>query len=147
MLDKLIGLNIVSSHITLSSKHENDIIDITGDVKKILLGSKLKNGIITLFVIGSTASITTIEYEPGLKKDFPRMLERIASKDIDYEHDNTWHDGNGHSHLRASLIGPSLTIPFYERELSLGRWQQIVFLEMDIRPRNRKIMVQIIGEG
>lgn len=141
------GLTIVSNHIALSSKRENDIIDITEDVKKILLGSKLKNGIVTLFVIGSTASITTIEYEPGLKKDFPRMLERIASKYNEYEHDNTWHDGNGHSHLRASLIGPSLTIPFYNRELSLGTWQQIVFLEMDVRPRNRKIIVQIIGEG
>ena len=143
----MIGVNIVSSHIILSSKGENDIIDITEDVKRILSTSNLKNGIVTLFVIGSTASITTIEYEPGLKKDFPRMLDLIASKDIEYEHDNTWHDGNGHSHLRASLIGPSLTIPFYEHNLSLGTWQQIVFLEFDVLCRDRKIMVQIIGEN
>lgn len=141
----MIGFNIVSKHIALSSKGENDIIDITSDVKKILFTSKLKDGIVTLFVIGSTASITTIEYEPGLKKDFPRMLERVASKYIEYDHDNTWHDGNGHSHVRASLVGPSLTIPFHERDLTLGTWQQIVILEMDTRPRNRKIMVQIIG--
>jgi len=141
----MIGFNIVSKHIALSSKGENDIIDITSDVKKILFTSKLKDGIVTLFVIGSTAAITTIEYEPGLKKDFPRMLERVAPKDIEYEHDNTWHDGNGHSHVRASLVGPSLIIPFHERDLTLGTWQQIVILEMDIRPRNRKVMVQIIG--
>ncbi|MDR4512525.1 MAG: secondary thiamine-phosphate synthase enzyme YjbQ [Nitrososphaeraceae archaeon] len=129
----------------MSSKGENDSIDITSDVKRILFTSKLKDGIVTLFVMGSTASITTIEYEPGLKKDFPRMLERVASKDIEYEHDNTWHDGNGHSHVRASLVGPSLTIPFHGSDLCLGTWQQIVILEMDIRPRNRKVMVQIIG--
>ncbi len=141
----MIGFNIISKHIELSSKGENDIIDITSDVKRILFTSKLKDGIVTLFVMGSTASITTIEYEPGLKKDFPRMLERVASKDIEYEHDNTWHDGNGHSHVRASLVGPSLTIPFHGSDLCLGTWQQIVILEMDIRPRNRKVMVQIIG--
>lgn len=141
----MIGFNIISKYIELSSKGENDIIDITSDVKRILFTSKLKDGIVTLFVMGSTASITTIEYEPGLKKDFPRMLERVASKDIEYEHDNTWHDGNGHSHVRASLVGPSLTIPFHGSDLCLGTWQQIVILEMDIRPRNRKVMVQIIG--
>lgn len=141
----MIGFNIISKYIELSSKGENDSIDITSDVKRILFTSKLKDGIVTLFVMGSTASITTIEYEPGLKKDFPRMLERVASKDIEYEHDNTWHDGNGHSHVRASLVGPSLTIPFHGSDLCLGTWQQIVILEMDIRPRNRKVMVQIIG--
>jgi secondary thiamine-phosphate synthase enzyme len=129
----------------VSTLGENDIINITCNVKKKLLESKVKNGIVILFVVGSTAAITTIEYEPGLKKDFPRMLERIASKDIEYEHDNTWHDGNGYAHVRASLIGPSLTIPFTEYELSLGTWQQIVIIEMDIRSRHRKIMVQIIG--
>jgi len=96
-------------------------------------------------VPGATGALTTIEYEPGLKSDFPAILSRIVPKTIEYQHDNTWHDGNGHSHVRASLVGPSLTIPFHERDLTLGTWQQIVILEMDIRPRNRKVMVQIIG--
>lgn len=139
------GTNIITEYITLSSKGENEIIDITDEVKTKLNESKLKDGIVTIFVVGSTAAITTIEYEPGLQQDFPDMLERIAPKDYRYMHDDTWHDGNGHSHVKASLIGPSLTIPFVESELSLGMWQQIVFLELDTRGRNRKIIVQLIG--
>jgi len=137
--------NIVTNYITLTSEAENDIINITNDVERILIESHLKNGILTLFIVGSTAAITTIEYEPGLKKDFPRLLERIAPKEIEYEHDNTWHDGNGHAHVRASLIGPSLTIPFINGQISLGTWQQIVFVELDTRGRERKIVVQLIG--
>ena len=143
----MIRSSIVTKYIILSSKGENDIINITSNVEKILLECKLKNGIITLFVIGSTAGITTIEYEPGLQQDFPNMLEKIAPKRIEYQHDNTWHDGNGHSHLKASLIGPSLTIPFINGQTSLGTWQQIVFVEMDTRSRERKIVVQIIGNN
>ncbi len=143
----MIRSDIVTNYITLSSEAENDIIDITNDVERILIESHLKNGIITLFVVGSTAAITTIEYEPGLRKDFPRLLERIAPKGIEYEHDNTWHDGNGHAHVRASLIGPSLTIPFINGQISLGTWQQIVFVELDTRRRERKIVVQLIGNN
>ena len=143
----MIRSSIVTKYVILSSKGENDIIDITNNVEKILLESKLKNGIITLFVVGSTAAITTIEYEPGLKQDFPDMLEKIAPKGIEYHHDNSWHDGNGHSHLKASLIGPSLTIPFINGQTSLGTWQQIVLVEMDTRSRERKIVVQIIGNN
>jgi secondary thiamine-phosphate synthase enzyme len=143
----VIRSSIVTNYVILSSKGENDIIDITNNVEKILLESQLKNGIITLFVVGSTAAITTIEYEPGLQQDFPNMLEKIAPKGIKYQHDNTWHDGNGHSHLKASLIGPSLTIPFINGQTSLGTWQQIVFVEMDTRSRERKIVVQIIGDN
>lgn len=143
----MIKSRIVTNYVLLSSKGENDIIDITNNVEKILLESKLKNGIITLFVVGSTAAITTIEYEPGLQQDFPNMLEKIAPKGIKYQHDNTWHDGNGHSHLKASLIGPSLTIPFINGQTSLGTWQQIVLVEMDTRSRERKIVVQIIGDN
>jgi secondary thiamine-phosphate synthase enzyme len=143
----MIRSSIVTKYIILSSKGENDIINITSNVEKILLECKLKNGIITLFVIGSTAAITTIEYEPGLQQDFPNMLEKIAPKRIEYQHDNTWHDGNGHSHLKASLIGPSLTIPFINGQTSLGTWQQVVFVEMDTRSRERKIVVQIIGNN
>ena len=143
----MIRSSVVTNYVILSSKGENDIIDITNNVEKILLESKLKNGIITLFVVGSTAAITTIEYEPGLQQDFANMLEKIAPKGIEYQHDNTWHDGNGHSHLKASLIGPSLTIPFINGQTSLGTWQQIVFVEMDTRSRERKIIVQIIGNN
>jgi secondary thiamine-phosphate synthase enzyme len=143
----VIRSSIVTKYVILSSKGENDIIDITNNVEKILLESKLKNGIITLFVVGSTVAITTIEYEPGLQQVFPNMLEKIAPKGIEYQHDNTWHDGNGHSHLKASLIGPSLTIPFINGQTSLGTWQQIVFVELDTRSRERKIVVQIIGNN
>ena len=142
----MIRSNIITKYINLSTQGENDIIDITNNVKKILLESKLKNGIITLFVVGSTAAITTIEFESGLTKDFPNMLERIAPKDTEYEHDKTWHDGNGHAHVRASLIGPSLTIPFNNGETLLGTWQQIVFVELDTSSRERKVVAQIIGE-
>jgi secondary thiamine-phosphate synthase enzyme len=136
--------------ISVRSHGENDIIDITDQVADAIKNSDINDGIVTIFVSGSTAAVTTIEYEPGLKKDFPAMLNRIApsssSKTIEYEHDNTWHDGNGHSHVRASLIGPSLTIPFQNKRLMLGTWQQIVLSEMDIRPRERNIILQMIGE-
>ncbi len=139
-------MTVVNKNILISSKRENDIMDITEQTSKAVKESKIENGIVTVFVTGSTAAITTIEYESGLQEDFPKMLSRIAPKDIKYAHDNTWHDGNGHSHVRASLIGPSLTIPFIEGHLTLGTWQQIVLLEMDTRPRERKVILQIIGE-
>ena len=123
-----------STTLQIKSRGENDIIDITEQASKAVKESKTENGIVTVFVVGSTAAITTIEYEPGLKSDFPDTLSRIAPKGIQYRHDNTWHDGNGHSHVRASLIGPSLTIPFIEGNLTLGRWQQIVLIEMDTTP-------------
>jgi secondary thiamine-phosphate synthase enzyme len=139
-------MRIITKNIQLKSKGETDIIDITDHVSQAIEESSVSNGIATVFVAGSTAALTTIEYEPGLKHDFPRMLSRVAPKDIVYDHDNTWHDGNGHSHLRASLIGPSLTIPVVGGKLTLGTWQQIVFLEMDTRPRNRNLIVQMLGE-
>jgi len=136
----------MTKNIQLKSKGETDIIDITDHVSQAIEESSVSNGIATVFVAGSTAALTTIEYEPGLKHVFPQMLSRVAPKDIVYEHDNTWHDGNGHSHVRASLIGPSLTIPVVGGKLTLGTWQQIVFLEMDTRPRNRNVIVQMLGE-
>jgi secondary thiamine-phosphate synthase enzyme len=139
-------MRIMTKNIQLKSKGETDIIDITDHVSQAIEESSVSNGIATVFVAGSTAALTTIEYEPGLKHDFPQMLSRVAPKDIVYEHDNTWHDGNGHSHVRASLIGPSLTIPVVGGKLTLGTWQQIVFLEMDTRPRNRNVIVQMLGE-
>jgi secondary thiamine-phosphate synthase enzyme len=137
---------VLTKTVQIKSKGENDMIDITQETAALIREGNLKNGIITVFVAGSTAAVTTIEYEPGLKRDFPKMLSRIAPNDIEYEHDNTWHDGNGHSHVRASLIGPSLTIPFRNRSLMLGTWQQIVLVEMDTQPRQRSIVIQILGE-
>ncbi|MBM3896357.1 MAG: YjbQ family protein [Thaumarchaeota archaeon] len=137
---------VTTKTITIKSKGENDILDITQQVAKIVQESKIRNGNVTLFVSGSTASLTTIEYEPGLIKDFPKMLARIAPTDIEYDHEKMWHDGNGHSHVRASLLGPSLTIPFKDNQLLLGTWQQIVFVELDTRSRERNLVVQILGE-
>ena len=139
-------MSVITKVITVSSNGESDMIDITRQTDESIKASGLQDGIVTIFVSGSTASITTIEYELGLKKDFPKMLARIAPSEIEYEHDNTWHDGNGHSHVRASLIGPSLIVPFKNKNLMLGTWQQIVLLEMDTRPRKRKIVLQMIGE-
>jgi secondary thiamine-phosphate synthase enzyme len=138
-------LKVISKTIQLSSKGQDDVIDITKQVSNIVKDSNIENGTVTIFVVGSTAAVTTIEYEPGLINDFPEMLSRIIPKNIEYEHDNTWHDGNGHSHVRASLVGPSLTVPIINGKLTLGTWQQIVLLEMDTRPRNRNLILQIMS--
>jgi secondary thiamine-phosphate synthase enzyme len=122
------------------------MIDMTKQTSRVLRESKLEEGLVTVFVSGSTAAISTIEYEPGLINDFPDMLSRVVPNDIEYKHNETWEDGNGHSHIRASLIGPSLTIPFKDGKLMLGMWQQIVLFEMDTRQRTREIIVQIMGE-
>ena len=137
---------VQTKKIQLRSKGESDIIDITDQASQAIRESKINNGLVTVFISGSTAAVTTIEYEPGLKDDFPKMLSRVAPENIEYKHDNTWHDGNGHSHVRASLIGPSLTIPIVDGGMSLGTWQQIVVLELDTRPRNRNVILQLIGE-
>jgi len=137
---------VITKQIKISSKSENDIIDITKKVADAISESGITNGIITIFVSGSTGAITTIEYEPGLVKDLPDLLSRIAPDDINYEHEEMWHDGNGRSHVKASLVGPSLTIPFSDGALLLGTWQQIIFLELDTRARTRTLVLQIIGE-
>jgi len=139
-------LTVITKHLPIRTKGESDIIDITGEVYGAVAETQLKNGIVTVFVPGSTGALTTIEYEPGLLEDFPDMLERIAPANLDYEHERRWHDGNGHSHVRASLIGPSLSIPFVNGRLTLGTWQQIVFVELDARSRTRDLIVQIMGE-
>src|SRR3972149_9747353 len=131
-----ISMDVVTKEISIKTKGENEIIDLSADVERVIGESGLSDGIVTVFVPGSTGAVTTIEYEPGLRKDFPDMLERGAPKSIEYEHENKWHDHNGHSHLRAALVGPSLTVPFKEKRLLLGTWQQIVFIECDIRSRN-----------
>ena len=139
-------MKVVTKTVRLRLSNENDNIDVTKQTSDALRESELNNGIVNIFVAGSTAAITTIEYEPGLKHDFPKILSRIAPKDIQYRHDETWHDGNGHSHVRASLVGPSLTVPFSNGVLILGTWQQIVMLEMDTKPRERVLTIQILGE-
>jgi secondary thiamine-phosphate synthase enzyme len=139
-------MTVSTKSIKIHTKGENDMIDLTQKTFDFVNQSDISKGIITIFVSGSTGSITTIEFEPGLIKDFPKMLSRIAPKDLDYGHEQMWHDGNGHSHVKASLVGPSLTVPFVDGELCLGKWQQIVFVELDTRSRNRDLILQIIGE-
>lgn len=139
-------MNVITKIIQLKLSKEDDVIDVTKQISDAVGESELNNGIVNVFVAGSTAAVTTIEYEPGLRYDFPKMLSRIAPKNIQYRHDETWHDGNGHSHVRASLVGPSLTVPFSNGALLLGTWQQIVMLEMDTRPRERVLTIQILGE-
>jgi len=139
-------MKIVTKDITFQSKGNCDIIDITSQVAQDVAESGISNGIITLFVSGSTAGITTIEYEPRLLNDFKNMWDRLIPQNIPYEHNKTWGDGNGHSHVRASVLGASLTIPLVNKKLTLGTWQQIVFVDFDNRPRSRKIILQIMGE-
>ncbi len=139
-------MTVASKQVSIRTKGEGDLLDITDEISRAVLETGLKNGVATVFVTGATGAITTIEYEAGLLKDFPDMLERVAPKNLDYEHERRWHDGNGHSHVRASLIGPSLTVPFVNGRLTLGTWQQIVFAELDVRSRTRNLVVQVMGE-
>jgi secondary thiamine-phosphate synthase enzyme len=138
-------MTIQTFSFTVPSKGNTHIIDITGEVSKKLKKTRLKEGNVLIFVNGATAGITTIEYEPGLLKDYPHFFENIIPSFENYEHNNTWHDGNGHSHVRASLQGASLTVPFTGNELLLGTWQQIILVDFDTRPRNRSIIVQYTG--
>jgi secondary thiamine-phosphate synthase enzyme len=132
--------------ISINTKGFCDIIDITPQLLSILKRPLIANGLITLFCSGSTASITTIEYEPGVLQDLKDALEKIVPSDIPYEHDKRWRDGNGFSHVRAALMKPSLTIPLVNGKMTLGTWQQIVFIDFDNRERHRDIIVQIIGD-
>ncbi len=139
-------MNIISDKILIETRGENQIINITNMIEKCVEKSKIKNGIVCVFVPGSTGAITTLEFEPGLLKDLPRVFEKIAPKAASYDHHQTWNDTNGHSHVRASLIGPSITLPIENNTLIHGTWQQIVFLEFDTHPRKRTLYVQIVGE-
>jgi secondary thiamine-phosphate synthase enzyme len=139
-------LPLHTTTLELSTQGESDIIDITGQVQDELQNSPMSNGLLTVFVPGSTGGVITLEYEPGLVSDLKEAFERWAPKDIKYEHERAWNDDNGHSHVRASLIGPSLSVPFKDRRLSLGTWQQIAFVDFDSRPRRRVLILQIMGE-
>ena len=138
-------MTVSHQEIQVKSKGENDIIDITNNLQDCIKKSGLTNGIICVFVPGSTGTISTIEFEPGLKQDFPNTLDLIAPKDKYYAHHETWHDDNGRSHVKASLMGPSATFPIKDGKVLHGTWQQIVFVELDTQPRNRTIIVQIVG--
>ena len=137
---------VTTKRISLQTKGHCDLINITPQVEQQLAETDITNGTVTLFVPGSTAGISTIEYESGLLSDFQSMWERNVPKDIPYNHDRAWGEGNGYSHVRASLLGASLVIPFHDKRLALGTWQQVVLVDFDNRPRSRQIAVQIMGE-
>jgi len=137
---------VLSDVISLSTRGFCDIQDMTPSVSAIVSNSKIINGTVTVFCPGSTGAVTTIEYESGVLEDLKKAIERIAPSDIPYAHDRRWGDGNGFSHVRAALIGPSLTVPLLDQELTLGAWQQIIFIDFDNRARRRSIRVQVMGE-
>lgn len=139
-------MKLKSSTIEVSTRGDTDILDITPQLVDALKGSGMNGGVATLFVTGSTGGLTTVEFEDGLVKDLQEVFEEIAPSSKEYHHNMRWHDGNGHSHVRASLIGPSLTIPFSGGRLALGTWQQVIFIDFDNRPRRREIALQLIGE-
>ena len=138
-------MTIETHTFSIKSKGNCDIINITNKVQEIIVSNKFKEGNVLVFVPGSTGAVTTIEYEPGLIQDYPHFFDKIIPKNMNYQHDNTWHDGNGHSHVRASLQGASITLPFKDNSLLLGTWQQVIFVDFDIRARNREIIVQLTG--
>lgn len=137
---------VTSESFSLNSKGNTDIIDVTDRVSQVVGSSGLRRGVATVFVVGSTAGVTTMEFEPGLIADMRQLFERLAPANQQYQHNLRWGDLNGHSHLRASLLGPSLSIPFADGQLQLGTWQQIVLIDFDVRPRQRVVIVQIVGE-
>jgi secondary thiamine-phosphate synthase enzyme len=138
-------MSVVTKELQFNTKGEVEILDITEKVNSELRASDIGAGIVTIFVPGATGAVTTIEYEPGLLQDLPTALERLFPRGIEYEHEYQWHDGNGHSHIRASFLGPSLTVPFKDKTLMLGTWQQVVFIELDNKRRSRRIILQILG--
>ena len=132
--------------IKLSSRGNGDLIDITDHVRKNVSDSGIKNGIVTIFCQSATSALTTIEYETGCLSDLQRLFDSIIPSDQHYAHNARWHDGNGHSHVRAALLKASLTVPFVDKRLTLGTWQQIIYADFDVRPRSRELITQIIGE-
>ncbi len=139
-------MKIEQKKIPVSTRGFNDIINISDVLQQAVADTQIKNGYLLVFIPGSTAGITTIEYEPGLLRDIPEMLDRIAPTNTRYHHDDTWHDGNGYAHVRAALIGPSLMIPIEDRRLVLGTWQQVVLIDFDNRPRKRTLHLQVAGQ-
>ncbi len=131
----------------VATQGQTHVVDITADVQRVVQQSKVREGVLVVFVVGSTAGITTTEAEPGmLTHDLAAFFERIAPRDQYYKHEETWHDDNGHAHVRASALGPSITVPVVEGRMTLGTWQQIVLIDFDTRPRRRDVVVQIVGQ-
>ena len=139
-------MQVINNNIDISTQGFTDIVDVTPQVEAIVAKSGIQDGQVTVFISGSTAGVTSIEYEPGLLKDLPDALEKVAPMKGPYHHDATWGDGNGYAHVRAALIGSSLTVPVVEGRMILGTWQQIVVMDFDNRPRSRQIIVQLLGE-
>lgn len=135
-----------TAEIQVTTSGHGDMHDLTARVERLVGESGVRQGVAHLFVIGSTAALGTIEFEPGLQADLPQLLDRLIPPGRDYGHERAWHDGNGHSHLQATLLGPSLTVPVRERRLGLGTWQQVFLLECDVRPRRRTVVVTLMGE-
>lgn len=137
---------VITDDLHLETKGHCDILDITSGIRDAVRASELQDGTVTIFCPGSTGGLSTIEYESGALHDLERTLDQIAPPDRDYRHHLRWGDDNGHSHVRAAMIGPSLTIPFVDGDLTLGTWQQIVFLDFDTRSRSRQLVLQLMGE-
>jgi secondary thiamine-phosphate synthase enzyme len=132
--------------ITLSTKGHGDMHDLTSQVDQVVKNSSIQVGMAHIFSVGSTGAVGAIEFEPGLQRDLPEILNKLIPPSRDYGHEQTWHDGNGHSHLQATWLGPSLTVPVCDRKLVLGTWQQVFHLDCDVKPRQRKVMVTVYGE-
>ncbi len=139
-------MTIVTKRIHLNTQGNGDTINVTTDIVREVNNSGINSGTVTIFIPGSTAGICAVEYEPGLISDIKAMWERLVPSSIEYEHNKAWGDGNGYSHVRSSLLGPSITIPFVNKRMTLGTWQQIVMVDFDNRPRSREIILQIMGE-
>ncbi|HEC22172.1 MAG TPA: YjbQ family protein [Chloroflexi bacterium] len=137
---------VITEHLELQTRGNADIHDITDGVTRLVGSSGLKDGIVTIFCPSSTSALTTIEFESGALADLRRLFDEIVDPNREYQHNLRWHDGNGHSHVRAALLGPSLTVPFVSGRLTLGTWQQIIYIDFDVRPRQRRLVVQIMGE-
>jgi secondary thiamine-phosphate synthase enzyme len=137
---------VKTGSIQLSTRGDADVQDITSQIAQVVIASKVKNGTVTIFCPSATSALTTIEYESGCVRDLQRLFDEIIPSNREYAHNARWGDGNGHSHVRAALLGPSLTIPFVESRLTLGTWQQVIFVDFDVRSRHRELVVQIIGE-
>ena len=135
-----------TGNIAIKTRGNTDILDITGELERLVAGSGLRSGTLTVFCPSSTSGLTTVEFEPGAISDLKGMFEELVPSKRDYAHNATWGDGNGHSHMRASLLGASLTIPFIEGSLTLGTWQQVIYIDFDIRPRQRELVIQMMGE-
>ncbi len=132
--------------ITLETRGDGDVLDLTAQVSGVVSHSGVRSGLVAVAVVGSTAGITTIEYEPGLVADLRKAFERVAPAGVAYAHDQRWGDGNGHAHVRASLLGPSVTLPVVDGAVVLGTWQQVVLVDFDTRPRTRRVVIQVLGE-